>query len=104
VAAACLVTIVATAVAQEVDASILDRFGSVQADEIVLDARGNRLTIRGNVRIPDSGQPGYEIDCDLNHGVLSITNRILLTDDRYLVGVAACNALVDMFRRDGRLR
>jgi hypothetical protein len=45
-----------------------------------------------------------EIVCDLEWGVLIVTNRTLEADDRYSVGVATCAAAVDMFRCNGRLR
>jgi hypothetical protein len=100
----CLATL-APVIAQVDAAAILDTLGTVQADEIVLDQSNRRLLIRGNVK-SEFSRPDEDIAivCDLEWGALIVTNRTLKTDDRYGVGVATCAALVEKFRRDGRLR
>jgi hypothetical protein len=100
-ALACLVVWPATGVAQDAAALILDRLGPVQADEFRLDS--NRLIIRGNVR-GDLLAPDDQIVCDVEQGVLAVTNHAKRTDDRFVVGVAGCAALVGELRRNGRLR
>ncbi len=104
-AGSCLAATLAPVIAQVDAAAVLDTLGKVQADEIVLDQRNRRLLFRGNVRTEFS-QPGEDIEifCDLESGALAVINRTLKTDDRWGVGVTTCVALVEKFRRDGRLR
>lgn len=104
-AGACLAAILTPVVAQFDAAEFLETLSKIQADEIVLDQGNRRLLFRGNVRI-EFIEPGDDIDiaCDLESGSLAISNRTMKTDDRYRVGVATCAALVEKFRRDGRLR
>jgi hypothetical protein len=54
--------------------------------------------------LPYAAIPTGEIVCDLNDGVLVVIDHTLRTDDRIVVGVGTCNALIESLRHSGRLQ